>query len=42
MCLRSHYLFKANERPFPVLGEDERIKQLLQLIRNKVEKREFE
>ena len=28
--------------PYPVPGEDERIKQLLQLIRNKVEKREFE
>ncbi|WP_413678100.1 hypothetical protein [Prochlorococcus sp. MIT 0916] len=37
--LQRHHRWNS---PYPVPGEDERIKQLLQLIRNKVEKREFE
>ena len=37
--LQRHHRWNS---PYPVPGEDERIKQLLQLIRNKVEKKEFE
>ena len=37
--LQRHHRWNS---PYPVPGEDERIKQLLQLIRIKVEKKEFE